>query len=193
MTASRAGIPANLISRIVVLALLTLLVVALQPGEASACSCAPSDTGEMVERATFVFVGREVAREITKNPWPSVAVTFEVIEAYKGDVGTEITVWTGGGDADCGVSPQSGLVGIAAYADGDRTMIDICGSVHSPAAIAAVADPIDLKAAAPPLASDDSTVPWSWIGGAAAVALIGGIYLFARRRDGYYDGWNSSA
>lgn len=180
--------------RTIVLALLTLLLVALQPRQANACSCAPVGTADMVEQADFVFVGQEVARETTNNPWPPVAVTFEVIETYKGDIGTEITVWTGGGDADCGVGPLRGLVGIAAFADGDRAMIDICGSVHSPEAIAAVADPIEIiETAAPPPASDGGGIPWPWIGAVAAVALVGGVFLATRRGKDFQNGWNSGA
>jgi len=185
-------------SRTIVLALVALLVVALQPGEAAACSCAEFTTADAVGRADLVFVGQEISRLDTAEPWPSVAVTFEIVEAYKGAVESQMTVWTGAGDGDCGVAPQAGLIGIAAYSEGGRPLIDLCGSVHNPAAIAAVLDPIDMIVGQPapiPTSSASSGIsPWVWVGAGGALIAAGAALLVARRRrDDYQDGWNRGA
>ncbi len=188
---------ARILARSVTPALLASILLLSFPGEARACSCAQVATAEVVGSSDLVFVGEEIGRVETRQAWPAVAVTFAVAEAYKGDVASEMTVWTGHGGGDCGVGPTTGLVGIAAYVDGDRVSINICGSLHGPGAIAALLDPIEIVDAAPvDTAPDDGglVVPWlvpALAGGAAVAALA--VALNRRRRDDWHDGWSSRA
>jgi hypothetical protein len=88
-------------------------------------------------------------------------------------------------------------VGIAAYLEGDRISINICGSLHEPGAIAALLDPIEIVGASPVDAATDGdgiAVPWLTLGlagGAALVALA--VVLSRRRRDDWHDGWSARA
>lgn len=177
--------------------LASVLVISL-PGEAGACSCVPADTAEVVAAADLVFVGEEVSRVDTRREWPPVAITFSVVEAYKGEVPTEITVWTGQGDGDCGLPRTRGAVGITVYTHEDgRLAVDSCGSLHDPAAIAALLDPIATMAAAPPAPGPEAAgggVPWPLIALAAAGSLAVGVgLLLSRRRDDWQDGWSTKA
>lgn len=184
-------------ARLTSLALLAMVLVVLVPGEANACSCAPVTTEEMVAGGDVVFVGEEISR----SPVPqgqdfamSQAVTFNVVEAYKGDVTTEMVLMTGSGGGDCGVGPQPGLIGIVAYGNGDRLSYNICGSLHEPGAIAALLDPIDLagQPAAEPLPEPGGgTSPMVWVGAAAAGALLIGLGVARNRRQDWHDGWSS--
>lgn len=169
-------------------------VLGLTPSAASACSCVPVTTADMVETADVVFVGEEVGRISADNTWPSVAVSFQVAEAYKGEVASEMTVWTGSGGGDCGVGPLSGLVGIAAYVEEGRLAFNICGGVHDPGAVAAVIEPIALIGApgeTPEPASGSSLAPW--LVGGAGVLVAAAVFMTMRRRRDWHDGWNSSA
>ena len=175
--------------------LLASLLVLFIPGEARACSCAPVTTAEVVASSELVFVGEEILRVETRQEWPPVAVTFAIVEAYKGDVASEITVWTGHGGGDCGVGPTTGLVGIAAHIDGDRATINSCGSLHDAQAIAALLDPVEIVDATPetPVGGGGSNVPWPAIGltGAAGLTALT-VALARRRRDEWHDGWSGS-
>ena len=174
--------------------LLASILVLSYPPAASACSCAPVTTAEMVASADLVFVGEEILRVETRREWPAVAVTFAVVEAYKGEVVSEMTLWTGHGDGDCGVGPTSGLVGIAAHMDGDRATINSCGSLHDAAAIAATLDPveiIDISPAPPTPGDGGSGVPWPLMGLAGVAAGAGlAVVLARRRRDDWQQGWS---
>ena len=179
---------------LVAAAMVAAFVLVLTPSAASACSCVQVTTAEMVETAEVVFVGEETGRLSVDNSWPPVAVTFQVVEAYKGEVASEMTVWTGSGGGDCGVGPLSGLVGIAAYQEEGRLSFNVCGGVHDPVAVAAAIDPIGLvdspdDTPEPPAGS--SLAPWLIAG--AAVLVAGAVFMTTRRRREWHDGWNSDA
>ena len=185
-------------ARIVTLSLIATLFVAFAPGTASACSCLPVNTPEMVEQAHTVFVGEEIARSEHRGDdgWASVAVTFQVAEAYKGRVADQMTVVTGMGGGDCGVSQTSGLVGITIQNAGEPS-IDICGSVHEAGAIAAVIDPIDILVSAPepPTTAEPGGFGMGGIVLAAGIGMVLagiGVAMVRRRRDEWQDGWSSS-
>jgi hypothetical protein len=172
-------------------AAIAALVVAVTPSAAGACSCAPVTTEDMVATAEVVFVGEEVGRMTNREVWPPVAVSFIVVEAYKGDVAAEMTVWTGGGGGDCGVGPLSGLVGIAAYYEEGRLSFNICGGVHDPVAVAAAIDPIAMvpspgDTAEPPAGSSAAL----WLVGGASLMVAGAVFMTLRRRE-WHDGWQS--
>ena len=169
-------------------------VLALTPSAASACSCVPVTTADMVESAEVVFVGEEVGRIANRDVWPPVAVSFQVVEAYKGEVASEMTIWTGGGGGDCGVGPLDGLVGIAAYFEEGRLSFNICGGVHDPGAVAAAIEPIALVDAPnetpdPPSGSSLAL----WLVGGVGLLVAGTAFMTMRRRREWHDGWNSDA
>ena len=187
--------------RLVVLALVGALAVTATSNVAGACSCAPVTAAAMVETADIVFVGEEIARaplnrDRNEFEWASVAVTFQVTEAYKGEVAGQITLLTGSGDADCGVGPLTELTGITSSTDSGQPTFDICGSLHSPAAIAALLDPIptvDLPELPPPLPADGGLGVVPWVLGAGLAAMAGALVVTRRRRqspDGWQDGWS---
>lgn len=187
----------RILARSAMPALLASLLLLSFPGEARACSCAPVTTAEVVASAEIVFVGEEIFRDVARQTWPPVAVTFSVAEAYKGSIGSEITVWTGQGGGDCGLGPTRGLVGITAYTDGDGVVsVDSCGSLHDAEAVAALLEPIPTIGAAPESSAPDggSGLPWASVAltGVAGVALVA-VVLARRRRDDWHDGWSSSA
>jgi hypothetical protein len=189
---------APLVARYLTPVLLAAVLVVLLPGEARACSCAPVTTAEVVESAEFVFVGQETSRAVARQDWPPVAVTFTVFQAYKGTVTSEMTVWTGQGDGDCGLQPTLGLVGITAYTDGlGIGSVDSCGSLHSPEAIAALLDPITITDSSPssPVPADGgSALSWPVAALVAATVLVVSAVVLARRRsDDWQDGWSSGA
>lgn len=188
---------ARILAQSVAPALLAAILVVSLPGEAAACSCAPVTTAEVVASSQLVFVGEEIRRVETSQDWPAVAVTFAVVAAYKGDVASEMTVWTGHGGGDCGVGPTAGLVGIAAYVEGDRASINSCGSLHDAAAIAAILDPIEIIDASPaePAPGDGGfAMPWPVLGlGGGALLAVVTVVLARRRRDDWQDGWSSRA
>jgi len=183
--------------RIVTLALVATLFVALAPGTATACSCMPVTTQDMVAEARIVFVGEEIARTDVggQQAWGSVAVTFQVTEAYKGQVSEQMTVITGESSAGCGVGPTSGLVGITVHGGAEAATISLCGSLHEAGAVAALLDPIDIISTAPePLSTEPASSGLGGIVLAAGIALIVagiGVAAIRRRRDDWQDGWSS--
>jgi len=192
----------RLVTRLAMASLMAGLLVAMLPGAASACSCVQTTTGQVIDNADIVFVGREVSRtEPVNEPadafLASVAVTFDVIEAYKGDVAQQMTLYTGRGDADCGVGPLNGHVGIVASTDSadGRATFHICGSVQDPAAIASLLDPIDLVDAPAPIDNDAGSGVGRliWAAALGLVVVAGGVAVVRRRRDVWQDGWNSGA
>lgn len=184
-------------ARFTSLALLAMILVLLVPGEASACSCMPVTTAEMVASSDVVFVGREIGRsgaEGGQGGFTSQVVTFEVIEAYKGDVSPEMVLTTGSGGGDCGVGPQTGLIGIAASAHDGSLSYNICGSLHDPAAVAAILDPIEISqptTAAPPVDSGSGIGPAIWLGAVAGALLLIGFGVKRARQDEWHDGWSA--
>ncbi|NND01591.1 MAG: hypothetical protein HKN91_02290 [Acidimicrobiia bacterium] len=176
-------------------ALVASLVVVFAPGAASACSCMPVTTRDMVAEAEIAFEGEEISRiSVDVQAWASVAVTFQVIEAYKGEVTEQITVLTGESSAGCGVGPTSGVIGVT-IRDGAEPSINICGSIHQAGAIASILDPIDIVTAAPgPSLAPTSNGGFGGVVVAAAVAVILagiGIAVVRRRREDWQDGWSS--
>ncbi len=158
----------------------------------------PVTTQEMVDQAHTVFVGEEIARTEYRgnDQWASVAVTFQVAEAYKGVVSDQMTVITGMGGGDCGVSQMSGLVGITIQ-NTEEPSIDICGSVHDAGAVAALLDPVDIVSATPgpsssPTDSSSNGLALTLVvAGAAAIVAGIGVAAMRRRRDDWQDGWSS--
>ena len=185
--------------RLLTLAVISTLFVAFAPGTASACSCMPVTTREMVAEAEMAFEGQEIGRAEVRTEaggefWGNVAVTFQVLEAYKGSVPEQITVMTGENSAGCGVGPTAGVVGITIW-DAEQPSISICGSVHPAGAIGAILDPIDIVGAAPaPPPPNETGTAFGGIVLAAGVAVIVagiGIAVVRRRRD-WQDGWSSA-
>ncbi len=82
------------------LAALVMLVWAVQPRCAWACSCIPpgSPTQER-DRSTAVFAGRVTD---VSTPASNVAITVAVHEVWKGDVGSSVEITTPRDSAACG-------------------------------------------------------------------------------------------
>lgn len=186
-------------ARIATLALVATFLVALVPGKAAACSCMPVTTQEMVADAHTVFVGEEVSRTridrgAAGDTWLTQAVTFRVVEAYKGSVTDQFTVYTGMGGGDCGVGPLTGLVGITISGGGEPS-ISICGSVHDAAEVAQLLEPIDLVTSEPeppPLEPGGVGLGGVVIAFGIALVIVGiGRELLRRRRQAGHDGWSS--
>jgi hypothetical protein len=83
-------------------------LAALMPTGAWACQCfKPGSPAQEVRKSTAVFRGRVLSHEEdTGNK--KRRVRFEVLAAWKGPVAPELTVETGWGGTDCGLSFQSG-------------------------------------------------------------------------------------
>ncbi|WP_199621981.1 hypothetical protein [Paenibacillus alkalitolerans] len=83
-------------------------VIALEPSEAGACSCAePPPIAEDVERKTAVFTGTvleiELPRQgLVRSTADSVQVLFEVDAAWKGVDATQVVVHTARSSDSCG-------------------------------------------------------------------------------------------
>ena len=177
---------------------IAIAIVGLSPATADACSCMAVTTADMFEERPVVFVGSEVGRQqVAAAGHLQQLVTFRVDTAYKGDVSSEMNLRTGMGGGDCGIGAQVGRVGVAAYEWEGDLVVDICGGLHDPAAIAAIAEPIELVDAAPSAPVDDTPAgaPWgSWLlFGALAVAAGVSLIITRRRNRTYQDGWRSDA
>ena len=106
--------------RPVVLLLGVVIVVFLASPTANACSC--GGTGAPCEsygRAAAVFAGTVIGERLSERPkgerpkpdeidWVPRAVKFSVEQAYSGEIGTEVEVFTGRGGGDCGYGFQVG-------------------------------------------------------------------------------------
>lgn len=93
-------------SRVLVVLLLLAATVAITPGTACACSCAPLKPAEQVKQATTVFTGTVVASHQVKGdplgPNPPIVHTFRADQVYKGGTGAEYRVVTNADSAACG-------------------------------------------------------------------------------------------
>lgn len=110
-------------------AALAVLVSLLAAAPAAACMCVePPPPAQALEEAYAVFAGRVVTVEKTDRRTdygrlPRLLVTVKLSAVWKGvPDASEVQVWTGLGDGDCGYGFEEGtqvLVYAEALADGD--------------------------------------------------------------------------
>ena len=93
--------PTNQLDWAVLLIGLFLLGDVLSAAPVQACSCAETDTEEALASAVSIFEGRVMGLE-GGEVGGDVRVTFRVVQAWKGDVGEEVTVATSASGASCG-------------------------------------------------------------------------------------------
>lgn len=92
--------------------LLLAATVAITPGTACACSCAPLQPVDQVKRAVAVFTGTVVASRAVKGDSPGsrppIVYTFRADQVYKGEATAEYQVTTNADSAACGYNFERG-------------------------------------------------------------------------------------
>ncbi|HKP52587.1 MAG TPA: hypothetical protein VJ183_08035 [Chloroflexia bacterium] len=106
------------------------------PSAVHACSCGgPSTAREALEGSDAVFFGRVISVtgaseqvQQVSHGYISIAVVLEVISIWKGVSAGQVTVYTGSGGGDCGVSFEVGELRLvyANAADDGRLGTGIC-------------------------------------------------------------------
>lgn len=127
---------------------------------AAACTCVPRDPRDELKDAEGAMVGTVVARRTESGESASYDVyTFQVDEAFKGDLGETVDVYTGSQGNTCGfvleVGDQAGLL-MSFLDDGAAWWSSTCDAMH----------PDELRRAAAPLPQPDGRGP--------ARVLVGG-------------------
>jgi hypothetical protein len=141
----------------VLLVALVLLVSTIPVSPAHACSCARAgDPRERLEAADGAFIGKLVSRRET-GPLGSiistgrdVIYTFEVAEAFKGDIGRRVEVHSAASGASCGFEvPPGEPIGVLLDGGNGKWRSGLCGQI----------EPSELRTAAAPLPAPDGQAP----------------------------------
>jgi hypothetical protein len=157
-------------NRGVLVAALVLVFSAIPVSPAHACSCARGgDPRERLATADGAFIGTLVSRRET-GPLGSiistgrdVIYTFEVAEAFKGDLGRQVEVHSAASGASCGFEvPPGAPIGVLLDRGNGRWRSGLCGQIK----------PAELRAAAAPLPTPDGQPP--------AALVVGGGFGEAR-------------
>lgn len=165
--------------RYVLAALVTALVATGTP--AKACSCAPGDAREQLERADAAIVGTALSR--TPTDTSSVVYTFRVDEAVKGEFGETVQVSSASNGAACGlgveIGQQTGLFLSGGHQRGWGS--SLCDQIH----------PDDLREAAGSMPPPDGEGPIKMIVGGDwgdmglfALDAEGRTLMYGKRRGG---------
>ena len=116
---------------------LAMLIAALVPQAASACTCMMS-TQPYGFHASAIFRGRvtkiDTHERSLRDTWTPVEVEFEVSEAWRGPVETTVVVFTGRGGGDCGARFEVGqeyLVPANLNTDGSMNTSSCAGVMHA--------------------------------------------------------------
>jgi hypothetical protein len=177
--------------------LLTLMLVAgglvfVVPGEALACSCAPTPSFEKaVKDADAVFAGVVVSSEQTSGrpgffgstPYGNFVYTFEVDEVVSGDVGPTVEVSSHSSGATCGIRFR-GRVRYLVFAYESRRGLEtsLCSPterIHETADLGGTAPVGKAPAETPPTIALGPD-PWPVLVGAAAVLGVGVLLVLLR-------------
>jgi hypothetical protein len=152
------------------LAALILLFSAIPVSPAHACTCAArGDPRERLAAADGAFIGNLVSRRET-GPLGSiistgrdVIYTFEVAEAFKGDIGRQVEVHSAASGASCGFEvPPGEPIGVLLEGGNGTWRSGLCGQI----------EPDKLRTAAAPLPAPDGQPP--------AALVVGGGFGEAR-------------
>jgi hypothetical protein len=152
------------------LAVLVVLFAAIAVLPAHACSCASGgDPRERLAAADGAFIGALVSRRET-GPLGSVIstgrdviYTFEVAEAFKGDIGRRVEVHSAASGVSCGFEvPPGEPTGVLLDGDNGTWRSGLCGQIK----------PEELRTAAAPLPAPDGQPP--------AALVVGGGFGEAR-------------
>ena len=131
-----------------VAALVVTAAVVVPTRPAHACSCAgPTAVRDLLGISDVAFVGRLASRaEVEVDPDDvvgPVALTFDVLEPIKGELGRQVVVRTGRGGGDCGLERLPDTVGLLAFrGPGGVLTVNTCASVHPPDELRAAAAPL---------------------------------------------------
>jgi hypothetical protein len=120
--------------QVLILGVLPIAGLMLMPAITYACSCAgPSSVNEELQRQTVVFSGKVVTitnpnNGLTRSSADPLNITFEVYDAWKGDVGKKLILHTAMSGASCGFdfTPNEEYL-VYAYGEKDRLEVGLCG------------------------------------------------------------------
>lgn len=168
-------------------ALVVPLLMLAAPPEALACSCAPAELPEQVERSDVVFTGRVVERSEPSSPLPSsadrVTWTFDVDRVGKGGADDPQQIASARSEASCGVEFVVGrtyLVVADAGPDGTLTT-GLCSGTHAVTAPPPAEAP--RPADRPPAeAGPSASLVAAGVGALAVAGLAAGLVLRRWRR-----------
>ncbi|MER5427134.1 hypothetical protein [Streptosporangium roseum] len=94
--------------RVLAVLLLVAATLAIAPGTACACSCAPFEPKDQVEQSAVVFTGTVTAVHQVEGaplgPRPPIVYTFHADQVYKGRADAAFQVATNSDGASCGYS-----------------------------------------------------------------------------------------
>jgi hypothetical protein len=117
-----------------ILGVLPIAGLMLMPAITYACDCAgPSSVKEELQRQTVVFSGKVVSisnsnKGLARSSADPMNITFEVYDAWKGDVGKKLILHTAMSGASCGFdfTPNEEYL-VYAYGEKDRLEVGLCG------------------------------------------------------------------
>ncbi len=132
------GVPRHVRGLSLCVAVLALAGFAGSVSPAQACSCVPPDPWTYLESSDGAFVGHLVDRRDIGNG--SVALTFSVERALKGQIGKTVEVRTSGSGAACGIEASVGQrVGLFLMREGQTWIGSLCRQVAPEDLLTAVA------------------------------------------------------
>ena len=118
--------------------LLALMVLALKPTPAGACTCIDRSLGEYADDLAYAFLGRQIDRRSIDDDYPQIGnvLTFEVDQVFHGSAGSKVDVKTPGA---CPIDfAEQGRTGVAVFLVEGEPTVSLCGSAVSATELASV-------------------------------------------------------
>jgi hypothetical protein len=120
--------------QVLILGVLPIAGLMIKPSITYACDCGgPSSVKTEVQRQTVVFSGKVVNitnpnKGLIRSSADPIDITFEVYDAWKGEVGKKLIVHTAMSGASCGFdfTPNEEYL-VYANGDKDRLQVGLCG------------------------------------------------------------------
>jgi hypothetical protein len=115
----------SIVFQVIILTVVSIIGLMVLPKTSYACSCAgPSTVEEEFQRQTAVFSGKVITINKTNN---GLKITFEVDQAWKGEVGKKLSVYTAMFSASCGYEfMENERYLVYAFGDMNKLQVGLC-------------------------------------------------------------------